>query len=382
MSHLDGWKFEWLTSWAEIWDPAFISRWQGLMEQDPNAHVFFSPCVVRAWCDAILPVQSVRPCFLVASNECGTTILFPLVTRGSDWRNGWLRFLEPVGSGSFDYLDPIVARSGSPVISDEFWASFFAACNRTFRREIDLIRVPSIRETSLPKDHEGTPVTRAPFVALAGYPDFDGFLSTLSKKWRHDVRYQRRRLADCGKLEMKVCGLDDDVTASEILESLLKFHSVRWSYSHKERTKQQRMTLWKCLLDHGLPNGTAHVSALVCDAKIVSCCLGFRYRRTYYLYNTAYSHIMESFSPGKVHVSMLIESAMRDGIEVFDFLRGNESYKLHWTKDFEALYCMERPVSTISLFVRSRIHNACNYLRDALKRQPVAVTKDSGAEDT
>jgi len=52
--------------------------------------------------------------------------------------------------------------------------------------------------------------------------------------------------------------------------------------------------------------------------------LGFQTARTYYLYNMAYEQTARPLSPGIV----LLERALADGLERFDFMRGLARYKL------------------------------------------------------
>ena len=56
--------------------------------------------------------------------------------------------------------------------------------------------------------------------------------------------------------------------------------------------------------------------------------LGFQSARTYHLYNMAFEQSARALSPGIVLLGALIERAIGDGLERFDFMRGLERYKL------------------------------------------------------
>jgi hypothetical protein len=64
------------------------------------------------------------------------------------------------------------------------------------------------------------------------------------------------------------------------------------------------------------------------DGVPLAMTLGFQTARTYYLYNMAYEQTARPLSPGIVLLGALIERAIADGLERFDFMRGLERYKL------------------------------------------------------
>ena len=47
----------------------------------------------------------------------------------------------------------------------------------------------------------------------------------------------------------------------------------------------------------------------------------------------AYRSEFHNYSPGKIHVAMLIEEACSQGWKGFDFLLGEEPYKMEWSND-------------------------------------------------
>ncbi|WP_028063781.1 GNAT family N-acetyltransferase [Solirubrobacter soli] len=70
------------------------------------------------------------------------------------------------------------------------------------------------------------------------------------------------------------------------------------------------------------------LDALEVDGRPVAITLGFQTARTYYLYNMAFEQSARALSPGIVLLGALIERAIEDGLDRFDFMRGLERYKL------------------------------------------------------
>ena len=60
----------------------------------------------------------------------------------------------------------------------------------------------------------------------------------------------------------------------------------------------------------------------------LAAAFGFQDSRAYYLYNSAYDPAVGGSSPGVVLVDLLVQRAIEAGLERFDFLKGEEAYKL------------------------------------------------------
>lgn len=78
--------------------------------------------------------------------------------------------------------------------------------------------------------------------------------------------------------------------------------------------------------------GWLDLSFLTADGKPLSAVYGFRYDGRFYYTNTAFDPEYSEYSPGNLHIMYLIEDMFGNGLREFDFLRGDETYKLMWTK--------------------------------------------------
>ena len=58
----------------------------------------------------------------------------------------------------------------------------------------------------------------------------------------------------------------------------------------------------------------------------------------FYLYNSAFEPELRTLSPGNVMLSHLIERAIENGHAVFDFLKGDETYKFRLGANPRPLY--------------------------------------------
>lgn len=73
----------------------------------------------------------------------------------------------------------------------------------------------------------------------------------------------------------------------------------------------------------------------------VAASIGFQDDRAFYLYNSAYDPAAAASSPGMVLLWKLFESVVEGGVSLFDFLKGDEAYKLRLGARPRPLYVLE-----------------------------------------
>ena len=77
------------------------------------------------------------------------------------------------------------------------------------------------------------------------------------------------------------------------------------------------------------------------DNRMVAAAMAWSDDSGYYLYNSAFDPAHGDASPGVVLVSMLIERAIEEGLAVFDFLKGDEHYKIRLGAGERQLFVLE-----------------------------------------
>jgi CelD/BcsL family acetyltransferase involved in cellulose biosynthesis len=71
--------------------------------------------------------------------------------------------------------------------------------------------------------------------------------------------------------------------------------------------------------------------------KAIAFQYGFLLGSRYYAYNTSYDEAFQRLSPGMLAINSLLLELIPGGIDVFDFLVGDDSYKRDWTSDARGL---------------------------------------------
>lgn len=177
-----------------------------------------------------------------------------------------------------------------------------------------------------PVEHESTAVLTLPST-------YDDYLAGLGKKDRHETRRKMRRFGD-------QLGEPRVVTYDQPGAPLQRFFALhRLADGRKATFMTPAMTrLFTDLVK--LPGW--RVDALYGDGpRSVAATVAFVDRSGYYLYNSAYDPTTRDASPGVVLLNSLIASAISDGVDVFDFLKGDEQYKYRMGADRRPLYVVE-----------------------------------------
>ena len=353
------WEFEWICSWDEVWNEDFVSRWNHLMEESQNAHVYFRSEIVRAWHETYKQFRDIHPRFFIARHD-NFEVFFPLVIDKRGWKDGWQNVLYPAGQNEFDYHDPIERKS----LPEDLKVSFWKDCKKevlALKDRIDIVDFPRIRCNGVNKC-EGMfkKVAQAPFIDLLQFGAYDDYLLKLPKQMRQELRRQPRRLKELGALELNK--IDDVDEALSILPIIEKLRRERWSGVYIPKG------IYQNFVKFGLKSGLVHLSVLESCGRAISWHLGFCYKNRFYYYVPVFSFDMATYSPGKVHLSMLIEEAMQQGLEIFDFLLGAEEYKMKWINASVDIYGYEDNAKEIVAKIRSV---TCNIFQSAaaLKRR-------------
>jgi len=316
------WTFEWITDWNEIWSDKFISQWKVWLDQSWSGHVFFHPALVRAWVETYTPLRDINPLFLIARHG-DITVFFPLVMWKRNWKNAFLREIIPVGFSDFDYHDPVVVGSEDDFQCVAFWKSLIAELKNqgiTF----DRINIAGITKRLAGQGNNWQNDEICPYCDIFKFTNPEQFLPTLKKKLRGNLRKRIRRLHKQGELTFHVYSGNNLAEALSSLPEFLNIHSMRWPNAYKAPHFHEN------LLTYGIGDNIVHFSELRLVGKPISWRLSFVDHQKLYSYFHTADPEFAKFSPGKVHLLKCVEDAIRLKLSIYDFLRGNKSYKSGW----------------------------------------------------
>jgi hypothetical protein len=167
-----------------------------------------------------------------------------------------------------------------------------------------------------------------PVLTLPAGIDFDGYLATLDKKQRHEVRRKIRRAEAAGPLALTK---SEDPFAD--LEAFIDLHQKRWGEEGLFPTTEggaASRRFFAGLFENCAPTGIVELDFLSVGGRRIAAGVILDDGHTVYYYNAGVEPDARELSPGVVMVASYIQKAIELGRTRVDFMRGNEPYKYEW----------------------------------------------------
>jgi len=167
-----------------------------------------------------------------------------------------------------------------------------------------------------------------PVAALPAGTDIDGFLATLGKKERHEIRRKVRRAEALGDVV-----LADSPDPLADLEAFIDLHQKRWGadglFPDTPGGAQSRV-FFRRLVELFPADGPLRLAFLTVGGRRIAAGVSFETADSLYYYNAGVDPEARELSPGVVMVERYVRRALAAGMRRMDFLRGDEGYKYEW----------------------------------------------------
>lgn len=243
-----------------------------------------------------------------------------------------VRKLQFIGYGISDYLDFIVdSKMESAVLSCIYeWLDL----NNKRWDILDLQPVPEssaiFRYHNIDRLNQET-INKNISYSISLPKTYDEYLEFLGRKTRSDLKYHTNLTnRNFNNIDYHLYGISDFQSG---LNELFRLHTLRW-----QKCKQSGV-----LAESGIRNfyidaaeffvqrGWLRLESLIFNNDVAAIDMNFTYRRKVYGYIRGFNLEYSRFSPGSLLMAKSIELAIEQGVSEFDFMKGNESYKKHWT---------------------------------------------------
>jgi CelD/BcsL family acetyltransferase involved in cellulose biosynthesis len=158
-------------------------------------------------------------------------------------------------------------------------------------------------------------------------PTWDEYLLTLNKKHRHELRRKLRRAEAEGELTWYIVGPDHDL-ADEV-EAFLDL-MARSAPEKADFLTPQMRSFFRQLASVMNEAGWLQLSFLEVAGQKIAAYFNFLYAGRVMVYNSGLNwQDYPQLSAGIVLAAHIIRDAIEQGIEVVDFMQGDERYKYH-----------------------------------------------------
>ena len=154
--------------------------------------------------------------------------------------------------------------------------------------------------------------------------DIEGFLSTLGKKERHEIRRKVRRAEAAGEVRL------DSIDPLTDIDLFIELHQKRWGEKGlfpATRGGEQSRVLVRRLFELFGVDGPFRLTTLTVGERAIAAGLHFETESDLY-YNAGIDPDARDLSPG-VLIHAYVRRALERGLRRMD-LRGDEPYKYEW----------------------------------------------------
>lgn len=312
--------------------------WDALLSSSSNDNIFLTWDWVSRWWEVF--GTGGRLTVLAGYDAAGALAgIAPLMIRVERGLFGKARVLSLIGSGGESLPDHLglISRSGDEY---EFCEAAFNALYEK-RAEWDMIRLTDLLDDQRLADSVTSffggrcrfSISRtgtSPFIRLPG--TWEEYLSGLSAESRYGVRRRARRIVKDLKSEFRI--IKDKRELSAIMSRLEETHRARMSQKgEKGRSLERPFWVFHGKLAADLfDKGRLFTGCLCLGDKPAAVQYSFIYKGRVYYYQSGMDPAYARYGAGDVLVAEMIKSSIEAGASEYDFLRGGETYKSHWTK--------------------------------------------------
>jgi hypothetical protein len=195
----------------------------------------------------------------------------------------------------------------------------------------------------------------SPYIQFSG--DYSTFLAGLDSKRRNHIKRMEKKALNRFQVRLE-CYQDKDKVneAFEIMVQVFR-KATRGQDKAQGFMRKDYLGFHQDVASTFAKNGWLRIYVLYFNDIPVAYLYGYLFDKGFWFYQTSYDLTFRDYSPGAVALQMVIKSVIDEGAKEFDFLRGDEEYKLKISDG-------HRQLTTAFLFK----HNSYEYLLYRLGR--------------
>ncbi|MFX0195918.1 MAG: GNAT family N-acetyltransferase [Candidatus Hodarchaeota archaeon] len=291
--------WEWLHTWSEFFCTKDRLLFIIAIYQNEKLVGLAPWCIHFLWA----PFSKIRRIEFLGSPEMGSDYLDVFAQKGKE---------EEVARCIYDYLFGEASRFWDTILlrdipSDSLFLLYFMEQLRNDGKYASL--------------NEGA---FCPIVISPG--SWNDFFQNLSPNRREQLRRHHRLLMKHGYIEHETLIQGPD--SEHVLNRFISMYKSWWGKNKHHKFYNHL----KSFVAKSAFHAWVQYDFLTIDGKDIASFLQFRYNGTLSMYLMAVDKTFNTkISIGNILIGLCLEKAMSDGISVYDFLKGTEKYKFHWS---------------------------------------------------
>jgi CelD/BcsL family acetyltransferase involved in cellulose biosynthesis len=154
------------------------------------------------------------------------------------------------------------------------------------------------------------------------------FMAAQSSNYRKKIgEYERRCNRELHATVRRSASVED---VARDMATLVSLHHERWQGRSGSFRTRQYIAFHEQLARTFLERGWLRLFSLESGTQVLAVLYCFTYRGRYYFYQSGRDPQFARYRVGLVLMHRVVQEAIREGASVFDFLRGEETYKYRW----------------------------------------------------
>ncbi|HET9251883.1 MAG TPA: GNAT family N-acetyltransferase [Candidatus Eisenbacteria bacterium] len=172
---------------------------------------------------------------------------------------------------------------------------------------------------------------------LSRWPDWDAYVTALSRKLRQQIRHDEKALAKRHRLRFRMTREASSLPAD--LDTVFALHRARWEGRSSFVPGE---TFYRRFAALALERGWLRLWILEADSRPVAARYDFEYEGAYHAYNAGRDPAWRKAGVGLVLRAHTMREAMSGGAAEYRFLRGGEDYKKRFLTEDAGLVTVAR----------------------------------------
>lgn len=170
--------------------------------------------------------------------------------------------------------------------------------------------------------HKQIHLQPSPYIPLPG--DYDEYLAGIDKKQRHEIRRKLRNVEQ-SFITPNLYFVEDSHDLHAETQAFIDL-MIQDPNKRDFLTEPMQQHIHKTA-QTAHDNGWLQLAFLTLNGEKAAANMSFNFNNRLWLYNSGWEWEFRDYSPGWLLLAYLLEWANEQGLDEFDFMRGNEAYK-------------------------------------------------------
>jgi CelD/BcsL family acetyltransferase involved in cellulose biosynthesis len=168
------------------------------------------------------------------------------------------------------------------------------------------------------------------------YSPFEDFEQTIKRNLIRNIKRRRKRLTQIGVVQWKELIHFQDPDLFSLFEEMMLLYQKRWSSlqngaQNKILNNRLFLKFMKNITEEFYKRQWLSINFLTINGRSIAASYNFKFNKKIFSYMLCFDPKYKTYGPGFICLWESLRFYINAGYKIFEFLRGDERYKLQWT---------------------------------------------------